>query len=219
MLRTVMALLLGLGLVSTALAATDKADQPRYQAGVHYKILETQGAVDDPSKIEVREFFSYVCPHCFHLETKVQSWLKTKPDYVDYVRTPVTFLRNSEPLARAYYVEKTLGKVDELHEKIFNAIHKQRDPLFTPTALADFFAEHGVDKDEFNQLYGSFGVSTKVRQGDAMARDYQIQGVPSFVVNGKYLVLRDHLGSNEEMFDVVDFLVKKLEKEREQKAQ
>lgn len=217
MLRTFMALLLGLGLVSTSLAATSDSE-PRYVAGTDYKILETQGAVDDPSKIEVREFFSYICPHCFHLETEIQAWLRTKPDYVDYVRTPVTFLRNSEPLARAYYVEQSLGITNKLHEKIFTAIHKQREPLFTPTALEDFFAEHGVDKDDFNQLYGSFGVSTKIRQGDAMARDYQIQGVPSLVVNGKYLVLREHLKSNDEMFDVVNFLVKKLEKERKKEG-
>ena len=66
-----------------------------------------------------------------------------------------------------------------------------------------------MDKDEFNQLYGSFGVSTKLRQADALAQDYEIRGVPSFVVNGKYLILRDGLKSNAEMFDVIDFLVAK----------
>lgn len=219
MLRTIMALLLGLGLVSTSLAATSQ-DHPRYQAGVHYKILQTQGVVDDPSKIEVREFFSYICPHCFHLEPKVNSWLKTKPSYVDFVRTPVTFLPHAKALARAYYVEQALGKVGRMHDAIFDAIHKDHDPIFTQDALAEFFTKYGVKKSDFNQLYNSFGVSTKLRQADAMAQDYQIQGVPSLVVNGKYLVLRDHLRSNEQMFDVVDFLVKKLHKERmEKKAQ
>ena len=52
-------------------------------------------------------------------------------------------------------------------------------------------------------------MSTKLRQTDALARDYQIRGVPSFVVNGKYLILRDGLRNNQEMFDVIDFLVKK----------
>ena len=219
MLRTIMALLLGLGLVSTSLAATSQ-DQPRYQAGVHYKILQTQGVVDDPSKIEVREFFSYICPHCFHLQPAVDSWLKKQPSYVDFVRTPVTFLPHAKALARAYYVEQALGKVDQMNDAIFNAIHKDHDPIFNQDALAEFFTKYGVKKTDFDQLYNSFGVSTKLRQADAMAQDYQIQGVPSFVVNGKYLVLRDHLRSNEQMLDVVDFLVNKLHKERtEKKAQ
>lgn len=206
MLRTFMALLFGLGLISSAVAAD--AD-PRYAAGTHYKILETPGAVAEPGKIEVREFFSYICPHCHHLESTVAAWVKSKPDNVNFVRNPVSFLRNSEPLARAYYVADSLDLVDKIHRPIFDAIHVHGEPLFTPAALADFFAKYGVDKGKFEQLYSSFGVSTKIRQADALAREYQIRGVPSFVVNGKYLVLREHLQSNEEMFDVIDFLIEK----------
>ncbi|ASK35703.1 disulfide bond formation protein DsbA [Alcanivorax sp. N3-2A] len=210
MLRTFMALLLGLGLMSTAMAAD--SNQKEYAAGTHYKVLETQGALEEPGKIEVREFFSYICPHCYHLEPTVTAWEKSKPDNVNFVRSPVTFLRNSEPLARAYYVADSLDLLPKTHRAVFDAIHKHREPLFTPTALADFFAKYGVDKEEFNQLYSSFGVSTQVRQSDALARDYQISGVPSFVVNGKYLVLRDHLESNEEMFDVINYLINKESK-------
>lgn len=207
MLRTFMALLFGLGLMSSALAAD--AGPPRYAAGTHYKILETQGAVAEPGKIEVREFFSYICPHCYHLEGTVAAWVKTKPDNVSFVRNPVTFLRNSEALARAYYVADSLDIVDKIHRPVFDAIHAHGEPLFTAAELADFFTKYGVEKDKFEQLYSSFGVSTKIRQADALAREYQIRGVPSFVVNGKYLVLREHLQSNEEMFDVIDFLIGK----------
>ena len=211
-LMTAMALLVGLGLAGTSVAAESGGEHARYAEGTHYKVLDTQGNVAGPGKVEVREFFSYICPHCYALEPLVEDWLENKPDNVDYVRTPVTFLRNAEPLARAYYVAEVLDMVGEVHQPIFDAIHKHREPLFTPTALADFFAKYGVDKDEFNQLYGSFGVSTKLRQGDALARDYEIRGVPSFVVNGKYLVLREGLKSNAEMFDVIDYLVAKESK-------
>ena len=120
-------------------------------------------------------------------------------------------IEESRPISKTkrWRLVNILDKVDEIHKPLFDAIHKHREPLFTPTALADFFAKYGVEEDEFNQLYSSFGVSTKLRQTDALARDYQIRGVPSFVVNGKYLILRDGLRNNQEMFDVIDFLVKK----------
>lgn len=206
MLRTFMALLFSLGLMGSAMAADS------YTAGTHYKVLETQGALEEPGKIEVREFFSYICPHCYHLESTVAAWEKSKPDNVHFVRSPVTFMRDSEPLARAYFVADSLDMVDKVHRPIFDAIHKHREPLFTPDALADFFVKYGVEKKDFEKLYSSFGVTTKVRQSDALARDYQIRGVPSFVVNGKYLVLRESLKSNEEMFDVINFLIKKESK-------
>ena len=202
-----MALLMGLSPIGVATAQS--ADQARYVEGTHYQVLETQGDVEKPGKVEVREFFSYICPHCYSIEPLVNDWLESKPDDAHYVRTPVTFLRNAEPLARAYYVADILDMVDQVHLPIFDALHTHRESLYAPDDLAEFFAKYGVDEGEFNQLYGSFGVSTKLRQADALARDYQIRGVPSFVVAGKYLILREGLGSNAEMFDVIDYLVTK----------
>ena len=68
MLRTVMALLLGLTLTTVAWAQQSGGEHARYAEGTHYKVLDAPGNVDDPDKVEVREFFSYICPHCFSLE-------------------------------------------------------------------------------------------------------------------------------------------------------
>ena len=206
MFRIVTALLLSLGL-ATGVAAAE--DHTRFAVDTHYKILDVPGTVDDPSKVEVREFFSYACPHCYSLEPSVNAWLKTKPDYINYVRTPVLFLRNAEPLARAYYVEEALGLVDEIHGPLFDAIHKHREPLFNEPALANFFRKYGVEPDKFNRLYSSFGVSTKVRQAEALTKEYKIPGVPNFVVNGKYLVLRENLKTADELFEVIEYLANK----------
>ena len=206
MLRFVTALLLTLGLVTAASAADDHA---RFAVDTHYKILDVPGSVDDPSKVEVREFFSYGCPHCYSLEPAVDAWLEEKPDYIDYVRTPVLFLRNAEPLARAYYVEEAMGLVDQIHAPLFDAIHKHREPLFSEPALANFFRKYGVEPEQFNKLYSSFGASTKIRQADALTRTYKIPGVPNFVVNGKYLILRQNLKDNNELFQVIEYLANK----------
>ena len=206
MLRFVTALLLTLGLATTAHA---EEEHSRFALDTHYKILDVQGSVNDPSKVEVREFFSYGCPHCYSLEPAVDNWLEDKPEYIDYVRTPVLFLRNAEPLARAYYVEEALGKVDEIHAPLFDAIHKHREPLYSEPALTNFFRKYGVEPEQFSKLYSSFGVSTKIRQADALSRDYKIPGVPNFVVNGKYLILRSNLKSNQELFEVIEYLAQK----------
>ena len=126
MLRTVMALLVGLTLTATAWAQESGSEHARYAEGTHYKVLDNSGNVDEPGKVEVREFFSYICPHCFSLEPMVESWLEDKPENVNYVRSPGTFLRNAERLARAYYVADILGKVDECHKPRFDAINKHR---------------------------------------------------------------------------------------------
>src|SRR5690554_4729267 len=97
---------------------------------------------------------------------------------------------------------------------MFDDIHTHREPLYTMTKLSTFFRKFGVDAKEFNELYASFGVSTKIRQADAISRESKITGVPAFTVNGKYAILRQNLKSNDELFQVIDFLIEKERKER-----
>lgn len=200
----------GLAVAMTACAETE--GHAKYAEGTHYQLLEKPVAVNDPSKVEVREFFFYGCSHCYDAEPIVEDWLKTKPAHVDFVRTPVLFIKGGEPLARAFYVAEAKGLSDKVHKPMFDAIHKHREPLFTVPALATFFKQYGVNNDEFNELYSSFGVSVKTRQADTLSREYKITGVPSFGVNGKYLVLRSNLKNDMETFQVIDFLVEKERK-------
>ena len=39
-------------------------------------------------KIEVAEFFYYMCPHCYNFEPLVKEWLKDKPANVRFVQIP-----------------------------------------------------------------------------------------------------------------------------------
>ena len=213
MLRYLSVLLAALGL-AVSVSACAETDHARFAADTHYRVLEKPVAVNDPSKIEVREFFFYGCPHCYDTEPLIEDWLKTKAGDVDFVQNPVLFINGAEPLARAYYVAQSKGILDQVHKPIFDAIHKHREPLFTVPALTNFFRKYSVEPKEFNELYASFGVSTRIRQADAISRESKISGVPAFTVNGKYLILRQNLKSPAELFQVIDFLVEKERKAR-----
>lgn len=195
-----------------SLAACAQEDHAPFAAGTHYRVLEEPVSVDEAGKIEVREFFFYGCPHCFDAEPVVREWLADKPEDVNFVRTPVLFLRNAEPLARAYYVAESQNMLDKVHHDLFNAIHKKREPLFSLPALARFFQERGLDRKKFNSLYSSFGVSTRIRQAEAVTREYKIRGVPAFAVNGKYVVMNESLKSFQDAFDIIDYLIEKERK-------
>lgn len=195
--------------MSMAVVACAQPEHARYAEGTHYEVMEMPVAVDDPDRIEVREFFFYGCPHCYDVEPLVADWKSSLPADVHFVPTPVTFLRGGEPAARALYVAEARGILDKVHRPIFDAIHKHREPLFTATALARFFEKYGVSEEDFNELYGSFGVTTKVRKADTLTRESKITGVPAFTVAGKYRILRKNLKSDVETFKVIDFLIEK----------
>ena len=211
MTRLLSSLLLALATVIPLSACAEDGHAP-YAAGTHYMVLDQPIATQDAKRIEVREFFFYGCPHCYDAEPIIMEWKKRQKADVNFVSTPVLFLRNAEPLARAFYVAEAKGLLEKMHTPMFDAIHKHREPLFTVPALTNFFKKYGVEPAEFNELYASFGVSTKVRQADSLGREYKLTGVPAFTVNGKYVILRQNLKSDFETFQVIDYLVSKERK-------
>ena len=140
----------------------------------------------ETDKIEVIEFFWYGCPHCSSFEPHLSEWLKTVPDNVQFIRQPTIFSAEWAPGARAYFVADALDITDKVHSDLFSAIQEQHRPLDTEAQMADFFVEHGVEKNAFHEAYNSFIVATRMRQAENMPIRYGVTGVPAIIVNGKY---------------------------------
>ncbi|MBV1871347.1 MAG: thiol:disulfide interchange protein DsbA/DsbL [Gammaproteobacteria bacterium] len=204
MIKTVFRYLMGIAVVSL-LAVSVQAET--FKEGVDYKAVKTPGRIDDSSKIEVREFFWYGCPHCFKLEPYLETWLKTKPTDVNYVRTPGVMNRSWETHGKAFYAAKNLGILDKSHTNLFDSIHRDKRDLKTQKQLAKFYTDYGVTKKEFNDAFESFGVSSSVRQADAMGRAYRLMGVPTIVVNGKYITNGSMSKDYKRWMRIVDYLV------------
>lgn len=188
------------------MVACAQSDAP-YKEGEHYIELSTAVATSDAGKIEVVELFWYGCPHCYTLEPAVEGWKAQLPTDVKFVQMPAVLNKNWELHARAYYAAKALGVLKETHQALFDAIHKERQPLFTQEALAGFYARHGVAEDDFNKAFKSFPVSAQISRVKKAQREYRATGVPLVIVNGKYKVGGTMKAGASGLFDVVDYLV------------
>ncbi len=191
--------------VSCILAMSVQAET--FKEGVDYKVAKTPGRVEDPAKIEVREFFWYGCPHCYKLEPYVETWLKTKPDDVNFVRTPGMMNRSWELHGKAFFAARSLGILEQSHRNLFDAIHRDKRNLNSQKALAGFYADYGIDKKVFNKAFESFGVTSEVRQADALSRAYRLMGVPALIVNGKYITNGRMSKDYNRWMRIVDHLV------------
>ncbi len=182
-----------------------------YVAGKDYRVIAKPGPLDKPNQIEVREFFWYGCPHCFRLDPFVSQWLKTKPADVNFIRTPAALNPVWEQNARGFYAVELLGKQTEaIHHALFATIHDPLNPkqIFDQASLASFYGSQGIDANKFNGLYNSFAVSGKIAECKKLAMQYQLEGVPALVVDGKYVVS----GENGDALKVVNFLIEKERK-------
>ena len=175
----------GLGLVALPVAAQAQAQS--YKEGSDYLVLDKPAPTEAPAgKVEVVEFFWYGCPHCNSFEPQLDAWLKTAPKNVAFRRAPVSFRPDFEPHQRLYYVLEAMGKLEELHKKVFYTIHVEKQPLNSAPLVAAWAEKQGIDKAKFAEMYNSFSVSTKVRKATQLQDSYQVDGVPALGVAGRY---------------------------------
>jgi thiol:disulfide interchange protein DsbA len=166
------------------------------------------------SKVEVLEFFQYSCPHCMSYDPVLQGWRKTLPADVEYRRIPISWDEKSVPHVRIYYTLEALGKTNELHSKVFDAIQSKRMPLLKPDEIADFMATQGIDRKQWLDAYNSFSVGARANRAGQVWRAYKIDGTPSMAVDGKYVTAPSMVGSREGSLAVLDSLIQRARAER-----
>ena len=152
-----------------------------------YVTLNPPLATHTGKKIEVLEIFWYGCPHCYEYEPHLLKWLSTKPKNVEFRLMPGILNPSWVPHARAYYTALQLGVLDRIHEQLFNAIHKDRRNIFDEDSIKAFFVQQGVDGDEFSKVYDSRAIDEKMKQAYDEEVKAKVTGVPSIIINGKYL--------------------------------
>lgn len=175
--------------------------------GKDYIKLSRPAPVDTPApKVEVLEFFGYWCPHCARFEPAFEAWAKKAPAHMVVRRVPVAFRDNQVPMQRLYFALEAMGKVDELHGKVFTAIHGDKANLSTQDDIANWVAKNGVDKAKFLEQYNSFSMSGKVKRASQMVEAYQLDGVPAMGVAGQYFTSGSLAGTMERVLAVVEHL-------------
>jgi thiol:disulfide interchange protein DsbA len=209
--RKVFGLKLVMGMVALLASMAASAQAPeagKYKEGIHYKAIQN-APLTSGDKVEVTEAFSYMCSHCAAFEPYISSWAKRKPENVVFTRIPVVFGRSSwEVYARAYVTAEIMGIADASHGALMDKIWKEKTAPRSIEELSQFYAAFGVDPVKFVATSKSFAVDAKIRKDQRTIETSGVQGTPSLIVNGKYLVAGNEAVPNYDvMLDVVDYLV------------
>jgi thiol:disulfide interchange protein DsbA len=201
-------------LAATFFALTAFAAPPEPFEGHEYARVRSPQPVATGNKVEVLEFFWYRCPHCFQLEPALEKWLTNLPKDAQLRRVPAVFRDDWMPGAKIFYSLEQLKLLDRLHGKVFNAYHVENLNLNTPAVLDAWIAKQGVDRKQFESVYNSFSIQSKAMQGARLAGAYGINGVPTFVIDGKYVTSMSMTGNEGRLFEVLDQLIAKARAER-----
>jgi len=174
-----------------------------------YELITPAISTRVSDKVEVIEYFWFGCPHCFAFEPAINNWKKDKPDYVEFVREAPPLNPSWEPHSRAFYAAELMGVTEQFFEPMFKAIHVEQRRLRSPKQITKFVGELGIDEKKFAKTMDSFAANTKIGQAMQLASSSRLTGVPSIVINGKYLTSGSLAGSHEDIIRVINELSEK----------
>lgn len=201
-------LLLSVGLIHSSNARADIVE------GKDYTILTNPQPTQDSNTIEVLEFFWYGCPHCNSLHPHLKTWLIHLPNDVSFRYVPAILRANWVSAAKIFYTIEAIGITDTLHDKVYDAIHRNKIDLNNESVLLDWIEKQGIDRKRFEDTYHSFAVQNQVARSTQMTRQYQLMGVPALVINGKYLTSGRMGGTPQDTITTLELLIEKAREER-----
>ena len=124
-------------IAASLVASTAFASPSDPKNGVEYVTLaQPQPTQAAGKKVEVIEFFMYHCPHCNRLEPSFEQWVKKQGDNILLKRIPLPAQGANDPEAHLYLTLEALGRLGDMHQKVFNAVHVQHVRLFDDSTLA-----------------------------------------------------------------------------------
>ncbi|GAB2460566.1 MAG: thiol:disulfide interchange protein DsbA/DsbL [Comamonas sp.] len=192
---------------SLALPTQGALAQAKFQEGKDYVKLRTPVTPEAPAgKVDVIEFFWYSCPHCNAFEPQFEAWVKGAPKHIQVRRVPIAFNNTFIPQQKIYFALEAMGKIPEVHEKVFRAIHVERQRLNKDDEIFAFMEKQGVDGAKFKEVYNSFSVASQVRKATQLQEAYGVEGVPAMGVAGKYYTDGTRAGSMANVLKVVEYL-------------
>jgi len=180
-----------------------------YSEGKNYTRLAQEQTTQSGKSIEVLEFFWYGCPHCYQFEPTIAKWKKNKPANVHFIRVPAPLNPSWMPHTKAFYALEIMGKGEQYHQALFNAMHVERKKLYDMASITQFLASQGVDEKAFTSNVNSFAVEMRARQAMKLSKSYQLSGVPMMAVNGKYTISAQQAGGYKQLIEITNHLINK----------
>ena len=183
------------------------------EEGTDYQALEKPLNVPKDSVVKV---FSYECPHCYKFDKTVTPKLFSELDGVKFIpyhlKTKGKLGETASKIFAAMIALDEANDVSLLSDKskfkkakfaVYNAIHDKNDDFnggkdkarFIKTAIS----AAGVSEADYDKALASRRAQEILKTWDESYDVAKVQGVPAYVVSGKYLLNAQALGSIDAM--------------------
>ncbi|MEV0535441.1 thiol:disulfide interchange protein DsbA/DsbL [Kitasatospora sp. NPDC050463] len=212
LLRSTVLLAVATGIAaSPAQAGAATTHQPSREGSQAIRVDQLK-PVRESARTEAVEFFWYDCGHSQQLEQPLQAWAEKHRADVNLRRVPAIWQGRPEERvqrghARLYYTLERLGLVERLQTSAFRAVHSNDQDLTTEDTTADWAVRQGIEPQAFRDAYRSADVQRSVEDAASLFVRYQINELPTVVVQGEERTSPTRAGGVEAMPGALDRLV------------
>jgi thiol:disulfide interchange protein DsbA len=191
------------------------ANADKYEEGTHYQVIP--GAATN--KPEVREYFSYYCPACRGFEAYIGDIKKSLPAGTKLNKTHVTFMGQSSPeiqfmLSKGLIVAEKKGIANQFNAEAFSYLQTKREVVTSEADVRKIYVAAGGDGATFDKGMKSFSLVSQAKRNEKIQKKLSqgryVKSVPSFVVNGKYVIDSKSLDSKnfvEDYKNIIAYLL------------
>lgn len=191
-----------------ALIMTATLQAKEFSENEHYEVLDTPASTAP----EVIEYFSFYCMACYRFEPIAKELAATFPEAFKKSHTSGLSPKPGmgSQMTQAYSLALMLNKEQAISESIFKQQFGQRQSIDSPEKIKDIFIQAGVSESDFKRGFNSFSVKARARQMDKDARDKNITGTPTLIVNGKYKILMNGFRDSDDLIGDLKLAIKQL---------
>lgn len=172
-------------LIFTLFVTFNVLAQTPWVEDTHYKVI----AENASNKPQVKEVFSFWCPHCYKFESIATQIKQSLPDGVSFKKVQVNFMRTAttetqNDATKALLSARAMDDEVRFNRALFEAIHRDRKPIAGMDDILAVYSAAGGDSGKMQKLSESFGIKGQVARNNSEATG--VQSVPAFIVNEKY---------------------------------
>ena len=213
------ALLLGLALAwpCSQAAAQTKPHLPKVTyvvKGQDFTKFETPlpTTKGQPNQVEVVYFFWYGSDLSWKIDREMRQWAATRPFPVRLSPSPAILGDSPYQVlgARIFFTLTHLNREGDLGPLFFQAVQTKQVDMTNPQAIVDWFVAHGIPERQFLTTINSNQVKSMTFGVYRTMKAYQVESVPTMVLDGQYQVRATTKVSAERVAAVTQFMAEKL---------
>jgi protein-disulfide isomerase len=137
---------------------------------------------DEDAPLQVVEFVDFQCPFCAHFESIVGDVREEYPDQVafTFVHLPISRHEFAEDASRVAECAYEQGRFDSIRPLLF-----KKQASFGSISWTEIATEAAIlDIERFDKCLADPQINQKIEQGKLLANKFNVQGVPTILING-----------------------------------